>query len=343
MKQNRRHVTLAAIGISVVLAGCNASAPSASEGGDGPVLILVTPEPAGTNEFIKLAITGIEESAEAVGGSSRVFESQDISKISQQLDAAIAAEPDVVAVVGFEFVDSITTLAPENPNQDFLFVDACTEEEQPNVTCAVFREHEAVYLAGVEAGLLTKSNKVGAVVALDTPQIRRYSDPIGVGAQSVNDAVKFTPLFVGGQNPFNDPGRAKEQALSLANAGNDILMAASAGGNSGVFDAAKSSGLLAFGSDTNQCPQAPGVVLDNVLKEVNVVMVAAIEKIVDGEGGGLTSYGVAEEAVTLTGLQDDVADSGCVIADHPDVIEEVKTVRDQIVSGEITVDDPAAG
>jgi len=326
----------------VGLSGCNASAPSTSEGDEGPVLILVTPEPAGANEFIKLAITGIEESADAVGGSSRVFESQDISKVSQQLDAAIAAKPDVVAVVGFEFVDSIAALAPENPEQQFLFVDACIEEDLPNVTCAVFREHEGVYLAGVEAGLLTKSNKVGAVVALDTPQIRRYSDPFGVGAQSVNEAVKFTPLFVGGQNPFSDPGRAKEQALSLANAGNDIVMAASAGGNSGVFDAAKDAGLLAFGSDINQCPQAPGAVLDNVLKEVNVVMVASVEKIIDGEGGGLTSYGLAEEGVTLTGLQDDVADSGCVIADHPDVIAELETVRDQITSGEITVDDPAA-
>lgn len=328
--------------MGLAVAGCNASAPVASGSDEGPSLILVTPEPAGANEFLKLAITGIEESAEAVGGTSRVFESQNISKISEQLDAAIAAKPDVIAVVGFEFVDSITALAPENSDQQFLFVDTCIEEELPNVTCAVFREHEGVYLAGVEAGLLTKTDEVGAVVALDTPQIRRYSDPFGVGAQSVNKAAKFTPLYVGGSNPFADPGRAKELTLSLANAGSDILMAASAGGNSGVFDAAKSSGLLAFGSDTNQCPQAPGVILDNVLKEVNVVMVTAIEKIVDGDAGGLESYGLAEDGVTLTGLQDDVPESGCAIADHTDVIDQLKKVRDQIVSGEITVDDPAA-
>ena len=335
-----------AVTLSAALTGCNASNPESASGGgggsDGPSLILVTPEPAGANEFLKLAITGIKESAEAVSGTSRVFEAQNISKISEQLDAAIAAKPDVVAVVGFEFVDSITALAPKNPEQQFLFIDTCIEKELPNVTCAVFREHEAVYLAGVEAGLLTKTNKVGAVVALDTPQIRRFSDPIGKGAQSVNKAVKFTPLYVGGSNPFADPGRAKEQALSLANAGADILMAASAGGNSGVFDAAKSSGLLAFGVDTNQCPQAPGVVLDNVLKEVNVVMVSAIKKIVDGDPGGVESYGLAEKAVTLTGLRDDVAASGCVIAKHTDVINEVKKARDKIVSGEVKVDDPAA-
>lgn len=332
--------TASAATVLVTTAACNASAPQSSPSSAGPALILVTPEPAGANEFLKLSITGIQEAAKAVGGTSRVFESQDISKVAEQLDAAVAAKPAVVAVVGFEFADSIAKAAPENPEQKFLFVDACTSQPQPNVTCAVFREHEAVYLAGVEAGLLTKSGKVGAVVALDTPQIRRFSDPFGIGAKSVNKSVKFTPLYVGGSNPFNDPGRAKEQALSLANAGVDIVMAASAGGNAGVFDAAKSSGLLAFGVDTNQCPQAPGVVLDNVLKEVNVVMVSAAKDIVGGKSGGLKSYGLAEGAVTLTGLQDDVASSGCAIKDHTNVIDQVKKVRDQIISGKITVNDP---
>ncbi|WP_022885379.1 BMP family ABC transporter substrate-binding protein [Glaciibacter superstes] len=345
----KRMTAVAAIAVlGLGLTGCNASANTGNDTNsgngesDGPTLILVTPEPAGANEFLQLAIQGIEEAAEAVDGSSRVFESANISKVSEQLDAAIAAKPDVIVAVGFEFVDSITALAPNNPEQQFLFVDACIADALPNVSCAVFREHEAVYLAGVEAGLITESNKVGAVVALDTPQIRRFSDPFGVGAQSVNDAVQFTPLYVGGQNPFNDPGRAKEQALSLANAGVDIVMASSAGGNSGVFDAAKSSGSLAIGVDTNQCPQAPGAVLDNVLKEVNVVISASVEAIVGGLTGDVKSYGLAEGAVTLTSLTDGVGESGCVIADYPEIIEQVKAVSDQIVSGDVTVDDPAA-
>jgi hypothetical protein len=36
-------------------------------------------------------------------------------------------------------------------------------------------------------------------------------------------------------------------------------------------------------------------------------MVSAIKKIVDGDPGGVESYGLAEKAVTLTGLRDDVA------------------------------------
>lgn len=337
-------VAIVAVGaLAGGLTGCNASAePSGGAASDaGPSLILVTPEPAGANEFLQFSISGIKEAANAIGGAARIFESQDISRVSQQMEAAVAAQPDLIVAVGFEFADSIGALAPANPEQNFLFVDACIEAELPNVSCAVFREHEAVFLAGAEAGLLTESNKVGAVVALDTPQIRRFSDPFGAGAQYTNKEADFTPLYVGGQNPFNDPGRAKEQALSLANDGVDIMIAASAGGNSGVFDAARSAGFLAFGVDTNQCPTAPGSIVDNVLKDVDVVIVASVKAVFDGKTSGVDSYGLAEGAVSLTSMSDEVANSECMIAEHPDVITELNAIRDQIIGGEINVDDPA--
>jgi len=332
---------------AVALTACNASADKSSGGGaaasDQTSLILVTPEPVGVNPFLQLAVTGVEKAAQDAGGTSRVFQSQDATTVQQQLDAAVAEKPDVVAAVGFEFADSLAAAAKANPDQKFLFVDACTADSFPNVTCAVFREHEGVYLAGIEAGMLTKTGKVGAVVALDTPQIRRFADPFGAGAQHAKPEVAFTPLFVGGQNPFNDPARAKEQALSLVAQQNDEVMAASAAGNLGVFDAAKSGQIQAFGVDVNQCDQAPGHVVDNVIKRVDTVTADAIAKILGGQGGETVSYGLKEGGVNLTGLEADVAGSGCLIADQPDVLAAVKDARDQIVDGTLTVDDPAAG
>jgi len=339
-------LSVAAVSITL-LAGCNASSSGGGGGSDasggGPSLILITPEPVGVNPFLQLAVDGVKKAAKDAKGKARVFESQDPTNIQQQMDAAVADKPDVLAVVGFEFADAVGAAAKANPKQKFLFVDACTTETFDNVTCAVFREHEGVYLAGVEAGLLTKSGQVGAIVALDTPQIRRFSDPFGAGAQSVKPGVGFTPLYVGGDSPFNDPARAKEQALSLVAKGADYVMAAAAAGNLGVFDAAKSGSFAAFGVDVNQCPTAEGHVVDNVVKEVDVVTADSIGNILDGKKGGISSYGLKEKGVTLTGLQDDVASSKCLIAAHPDVIDQVKSVRDKIVGGEVKVDDPAQG
>jgi basic membrane protein A and related proteins len=332
--------------ITTALAGCNASAGGGSKeagGGSEHSFILVTPEPVGVNPFLQLAVDGVKKAATDLKGSSKVFESQDPTNIQQQVDAAVAAKPDVVAVVGFEFADAIGAAATAHPDQKFLFVDACTPDKHPNVTCAVFREHEGVFLAGVEAGLLTTTKQIGAVVALDTPQIRRFSDPFGAGARKVAPDVGFTPLYVGGQNPFNDPARAKEQALSLVAKKADLVMAAAAAGNLGVFDAAKGGQFLAFGVDVNQCGVAPGHVVDNVVKQVDKVTADSLSKIVDGKGGSLVSYGLKEGGVTLTGLQPGLDKSQCVIADKPDVLAQVKKIRDQIISGEVTVDDPAQG
>ena len=115
-------------------------------------------------------------------------------------------------------------------------------------------------------------------------------------------------------------------------------------GNLGVFDAAKDGAFAAFGVDVNQCPGAEGHVVDNVIKEVDVVTADSIGNDPRRQGRRrVVSYGLKEGGVTLTGLEDDVDSSKCLIADHTDVIDKVTSVRDQIVDGEVTVDDPAQG
>ena len=56
---------------------------------------------------------------------------------------------------------------PTAPDTQFLIVDQCIDDRPDNVHCAVFREYEASYLVGVAAGMLTESNKVGVVGALE--------------------------------------------------------------------------------------------------------------------------------------------------------------------------------
>ncbi|MGW6911417.1 BMP family ABC transporter substrate-binding protein [Streptomyces sp. NPDC054940] len=344
----RRSLQLAATTALVVTAAtaCNAaakkdSADSAS-GGSGKSFTLVTPDAVGQNEFLKLAVSGVEDAAKQHDGSQKVYESTDTASQQQNVQAAVDAKPDVIVLVGFEFADLVAQQAEKNPKQQFLIVDACTTKTYKNVSCAVFREHEGVYLAGAEAGLLSKSGKVGAVDVLDTPQFRRYSDPFAAGAKKVAAKTETSTRFVGGQSPFDDSARAKEQANSLLAKGYDQIMAAAAAGNYGVFEAAKAKGAFAYGVDVNQCVSAPGTVVDNVIKRTDVAVEKGIEAVLDGKTGTTVSYGLKEGGISLTGLEDGVESSKCVIADHKDVLKQVEALRDQIVAGKLTVDDPAA-
>ena len=334
-----------AAAVLLATAASNASTnPAAAPAADGKSFVLVTPNPVGVNDFLKLSVKGIGDAAQAHGATTRTYESSDPASIQQNVAAAVRDKPDVIVAVGFNFADVLAQEAERNPQQQFLFVDSCTEKQFPNVTCATFREYEASYLAGAQAGLLTKTGKVGAVVVLDSPQFHRFSDPFGEGAKKTRPDVAFSQLFIGGQNPFNDPARAKELAGTLAGNGVDQVMgAASAAGNLGVFEAAKAGGFFAYGVDANQCPASPGQVVDNVVKRTDVVIADGIKAILDGQPGTARSYGLAEDGLGLNGLLPDVATSQCVIAQHPEVIEQVRKLRDEIVAGTIKVTDPAAG
>ncbi|MGW1780979.1 BMP family ABC transporter substrate-binding protein [Streptomyces sp. NPDC002143] len=348
-RRHRRSLQLAALttGAALLATACNAAAKkddsaASASGGSGKSFTLVTPDAVGQNEFLKLAVTGIESAAKQHDGTQKVYESTDTASQQQNVAAAVDAKPDVIVLVGFEFADIVAQQAEKNPTQQFLIIDACTAKTFKNVSCAVFREHEGVYLAGAEAGLLSKSGKVGAVDVLDTPQFRRYSDPFAAGAKKVAAKTETSTRFVGGQSPFDDSARAKEQANTLLAKGYDQLMAAAAAGNYGVFEAAKAKGAFAYGVDVNQCPSAPGTVVDNVIKRTDVAVEKGVESVLGGTTGTTVSYGLKEGGISLTGLEDGVDSSKCVIADHKDVLTKVEALRDQIVSGELKVDDPAA-
>ncbi|MEU1162130.1 BMP family ABC transporter substrate-binding protein [Streptomyces sp. NPDC005921] len=348
-RRHRRSLQLAAATalLATVATACNAAAKSdgsdSASGASGKSFTLVTPDAVGQNEFLKLAVTGIKDAAKAHGGSQKVYESTDTASQQQNVQAAVAAAPDVIVLVGFEFADLVAQQAKAHPKQQFLMIDACTTKTFTNVSCAVFREHEGVYLAGAEAGLLSESGKVGAVDVLDTPQFRRYSDPFAAGAKKVAAKTQTSTRFVGGQSPFDDSARAKEQANSLLAKGTDQIMAAAAAGNYGVFEAAKAKGAFAYGVDVNQCPSSPGTVVDNVIKRTDVAVEKGIEAVLGGKAGTTVSYGLKEGGISLTGLEAGVDSSKCVIAQHKDVLAKVKALRDQIVAGKLTVDDPAAG
>jgi basic membrane protein A len=127
----------------------------------------------------------------------------------------------------------------------------------------------------------------------------------------------------------------------MAADGADRILAAGAGSNGGIFKAVQDTqGAAAFGVDVNQCPQAPGAVMDNVEKKTDVSVELAVKGIVGGSQPPIAALGLKEGGMSLTALGPDVKTSKCLIADYPDAIAKVKALRDQIVDGSIRIVDP---
>jgi basic membrane protein A and related proteins len=330
-------------GGSTSSAGGGGSSSSGDGGSGGKSFIYITNDPIGTNEFLQLGKKGIEDAAKTYSGTSKVYESTDEASQRSNIEAAIAEAPDVIVLITFDFTDLSKEYAEQNPDQQFLLIDACPDGPPKNLHCAVFREQEASYLVGIEAGMLTTTKKIGSVGAVDIPFLHRYSDSFAAGAQSVNPSITDSQLWIGGSNPFADPAKGKEQALAMAATGVDHVFAIGAGSNGGIFEAAQEKNFFSYGVDINQCPMAPGHIVDNTMKAVDVLVGKEIGAILDGSAQSLTSYGLKEHGMDLTSLMPGAEQSQCVVMDHPDVIKAVQQAKQDIIDGKIQVKDPAAG
>jgi len=325
-------VAACAIGLAM-----SASAATAADN----FFVYVSPDPIGVNAFLQMGKTGIEAAGEKFGAEVRTYESKTAAERVDNVNAAINEGANIVVMLGFEFNDIVAQVAPTAPDTQFVIVDQCIDNKPDNVSCAVFREYEASYLMGVAAGMLTKSNKVGVVGALDIPFLHRYTDGYAQGVKSVNPDATVDVRWVGGENPFADPVRAKEQAVAMHAAGADVIFTATAGGDFGVFEAAKENNFPIFSVDVNQCPNAPGHIVDNTLKHVDTAVVEAIGAILEGKTGTVVSLGLKEGGMGAIALEpDNIANSQCVIADHPEVAAKMREVADSIRSGALTLEDP---
>ncbi len=318
-----------------------ACTPAPQTTGGKPLFVYVSPDPLGVNSFLTMGQTGLELAASRHGAEALVLESEDPTSRDENVRAAVDDGAELVVVLGYEFGDILPRYARQHPDVDFLIVDQCVDDPPPNLRCAVFREHEAAFLIGAVAASLTQTGKVGTIGALDIPFLHRYTDAFGEGARHVDRQVEVVTRWIGGENPFSDPVLGKEQALAMAAGGVDHIFAAASGSNFGIFEAARERGVAAFGLDVNQCPVAPDVIVESMVKRVDKALAEAVDAIRGGSGEQVMHYGLASGDLGLVSLVADHPESSeCRLLEHPEVIEEMRQLQQQIIDGEITIEDP---
>ena len=146
---------------------------------------------------------------------------------------------------------------------------------------------------------------------------------------------------MGGDNPFGDPVRAKEQALAMYSAGSDIIFTATAGGDFGVFEGAQENNFKVLSVDVNRCVNAPGYIIDNTLKGVDAAILNSVDVIKNGAEASFTAVGLKEGGMGLMALKPDMlAESQCLIAEQTEVLDEVRKAAEKIMNGSLEIKDP---
>lgn len=287
--------------------------------------------------FNEAAFRGAERFAQETGVDFRDFEPNSETQYEQALKRFARRGADIVVAVGVGYSVALRNVAERYPDVKFTVIDAVID--LPNVQSITFKENEGSFLVGMIAGMATESGKVGFIGGMDIPLIRRFQVGYAQGVRHVRDDVEFIDNYVGTTpSAWNDPIKAAEMAKSQYARGVDIIFSAAGPSGLGVINAAKDSGALAIGVDSNQNHVQPGFVLTSMLKRVDLAVERAMQQAQNGTWQpGHYVLGLPEGGVDYAMDEHNAA----LISDE--MRQKLEDARAKIISGEIVVADVDGG
>jgi basic membrane protein A len=150
----------------------------------------------------------------------------------------------------FGYMEAMLKVAKDFP--DVKFEHATGFKTADNLAQYDVRTYEGAYLAGVAAGKLTKSNKLGVVGSVPIPEVVRNIDAFTMGARTTNPKISTRVVWT---NSWFDPGKEREAATTLIGQGVDVLMQNT--DSAAVVQTAQEKGVWAFGWDSDMTSYGP--------------------------------------------------------------------------------------
>jgi basic membrane protein A len=232
---------------------------------------------------------------------------------------------DLIIAIAYENKAAIETVAKEFPDIHFAAIDF--EAEGPNIASIVYREHEADFLMGVLAAMLTRTKIVGVIGGTDIPAIQRIMSGFEQGVKYQDATVQVFKEFAG---TFSDPEAGYNLALAKYNEGADVIHNAASKTGLGIIEAAKVTNKFTTGTSGDQRYLAPGYMLGNRPKRVDTAVVLVIGEVKnDNFATGIRSLGLKENGFSLGPFDEDIVTA--------EILQRLETLKQQIVNGEIIV------
>jgi basic membrane protein A and related proteins len=238
-----------------------------------------------------------------------------------------------IIIAHSSYSDAVQALKDEYPDILWVYSGSGNDPLGGNAYWYDSYLHESDYLCGIIAGMMTKTNVIGAVAAFPYPNVNSYINGYAAGAKSVNPDVKVKSTYI---DSWFDPQKAKEAAEAQIAAGADFIYAESFG----TFEAVRDNpGTLAFGHYVDQHELAPDIVVTSDLSLWDPAVKDMIDTWYDHTVNGTPYDGPMEPHVFL------MAEGGTDLAPYhsfeskipQEVKDAVAKARDEIMAGTLEV------
>jgi basic membrane protein A len=279
----------------------------------------------GWNQTAYEGLQVLEKAGAEIANTENVAQADQLDLIRSYGDQGF----NVIIGHGFEYGDALTAAAEEYPEVSFIQVGGIAENGT-NLVSYVFQPGQGGYAAGILAGLLLESGKVGGVGAVEIPTIAADFNAFKIAAQTVNPNVGEMPVAYTGS--WVDIPKAKEAAIAQIDSGIELIVANGDNANVGAIEAAQENGkVYMIGWTRDQNHLAPDLVLTSLEQRVDNILVEAIKEI---------KAGTIEWKNHVAGFGDKAMSLAPFNAAVPaEVAAEVNAVVEALASGQIVLDD----
>jgi basic membrane protein A len=286
----------------LVISGCGLI------GGGGPCGSAgASPAPSGVTSTLKVGVVtdigqledksfneyscrGVLDGTRAIGAPDpKVIVTKDVADYKQNIQQFIDQKFDVIVTVGFLIGTETLAAAKANPSIQFFGVDQFVADPSPaNYQGLLFSEAQAGYLAGIVAGTITKSGKIGAVGGRsDVPPVVSYIKGYQNGAKAIKSSVTVTVNYT---EDFNAPDKGEASAKTMIGQGVDVIFQVAGLTGAGALRAACNAKIYGIGVDVDQynsLPDAKACIITSAEKHLQIATREAIKRFKDkGKQGG---------------------------------------------------------
>jgi simple sugar transport system substrate-binding protein len=195
---------------------------------------------------------------------------------------------NLVLAHGTQYGTSMFEVAPDFPDTSFAWgtaTDVGADQGLTNVFAYEARAEEGGFVNGVLAANLSESDVLGVVGPVEAGDAKLYIDGFVAGAKAANPDIVVNVSYTGS---FGDTALAAEAANTHISAGADVLTG-SAQQVVGAIGVADEQGIPWMGTQSDQTPLAPDIVVASQLYDWDGVLTDMIKRHQAGEMGG-TAY-----------------------------------------------------
>lgn len=296
-------------------------------------MAILTPETGTDFGWNQQGIDGAKAAGDALGVDVIIAENLGYGDVRPTLRELAEEEPGLIIA----HASGYNTAAPEigaETGVKVAIVDSPSALTEGTVVDYTASGHEGAYLAGVLAAKMTRSGTVGIVTSGEPPSWNSQSAAFAEGVKATNPELVIRYAVIG-PAAYSDAAGGKRVTESLIAAGADIIFGQGNGSSFGMLQAVETTPAADGGKVMfidvigDKTPIDKGYLLSSVLWNLTPIYEAMIEDI-RADKFGTRNYGIK------------LADGSVALLKSPqipdDVWAEVMVVKDQIVSGDLTIE-----